>query len=95
MNVKEKQEEFLNLLEPVHSRLSGYARAMTRNREQSRDLVAETILVAYEKFDSLKNKSAFSGFVFTIATRLHKRWIWRRRLFGNYNEEEAEQIPAK
>ena len=92
MTVKDKQEEFLRYYEPVQSKLSAFARAITRNSEQARDLVSETILVAYEKFDRIKDKQSFQGFLFTVAIRMHKRWIWRRRLFGSYDEQSAENI---
>ena len=93
MTDREKKEEFLKLLEPVLGQLSGYALALTRNREDSRDLVSDTILSAYENFDKLKKKESFKSFVFTIASRHFKRGKWRRKIFSEFDKEKAEKIP--
>lgn len=89
----EKKEEFLKLLEPVLGKLSGYAMALTRNREDSRDLVSDTILAAYENFSKVKKKESFKSFVFTIASRHFKRNRWRRKIFREFENEKAELIP--
>ncbi|MBI5323993.1 MAG: sigma-70 family RNA polymerase sigma factor [Ignavibacteriae bacterium] len=90
MTDREKKEEFLKLLEPVLGQLSGYAMALTRNREDSRDLVSDTILAAFENFTGLKKKESFKSFVFTIASRHFKRGKWRRKLFKEFNNDKAE-----
>ncbi len=95
MTDKQKQEEFLKLLEPVRDKLSRFIRALSRNREEARDIVGESILRAYENFGKLKNKDSFSSYIFRIAVRLHKRTGWRKRLFSEYDEEFALEIPAK
>jgi RNA polymerase sigma-70 factor (ECF subfamily) len=86
------QEEFLALLLPLRDRLAHYARAVSKRREEADDLVSDTILAALEGFDSLKNRDAFPSYVFRIASRLQKRRRWRRKLFGEYDEERAHAI---
>ncbi|TAL69492.1 MAG: RNA polymerase sigma factor [Bacteroidetes bacterium] len=93
MTDREKKEEFLKLLEPVLGQLSGYAMALTRNREDSRDLVSDTILAAFENFSRVKKKESFKSFVFTIASRHFKRGKWRRKLFKEFDNEKAEKLP--
>jgi RNA polymerase sigma-70 factor (ECF subfamily) len=70
-------------------------RAMTRNSENAADLVSDTILLAYQNFEKLKDKSVFKSFVFTIASRRFKRNMRMQKIFGKYDTEYAEQIPAK
>jgi len=82
----------MRLLEPVHERLERFALAMTRNPEEARDLVAETLLRAYEHFDMLRDETAFIGYLFTTASRSHKRRIWRGRIFRRYDSDRAELI---
>lgn len=82
----EKQQQFMELLQPVYDGLYRFIYAMTRQRDKADDLMSETILKAYEGFDSLKEKRAFFSFVLTIAKRLHKRREWRARLFSFDNE---------
>jgi RNA polymerase sigma-70 factor (ECF subfamily) len=68
-----KKERFMALFEPVHARLEHFALALTRNGEAARDIVGETVLVAYERFDSLRHPEAFLSFLFTIARRVYQR----------------------
>src|SRR5687768_5376365 len=63
----------MELFDPVHDRLERFARALTRDREMARELVAETVLIAYENFDSLRHPEAFLSFLFTIARRAFQK----------------------
>lgn len=49
--------------------------------------MSESVLQAYEAFPHLRDEAAFASFLLTIAHRVVKRYRWRRRLFGEYNEE--------
>lgn len=90
---KGEQEHFLELIEPIRPGLARYCRAISRDREEARDLVSETILIAIEHFDQIaKDEKSFSGYLFTTATRLHKRWRWRMKRKVAYDSNSAEQI---
>src|SRR5687768_10804996 len=90
---KERQDRFMQLLLPVQKRLEAFCFAMTRNDEEACDLVGETILRAYEHFAQIRDSEAFLSYLFTIASRLHKRKRWRGRLFGSYDSDAAEAMP--
>src|SRR5687768_15367959 len=90
---KERQDRFMQLLLPVQKRLEAFCFAMTRNDEEACDLVGETILRAYEHFAQIRDSEAFLSYLFTIASRLHKRKRWRGRLFGSYDADSAEAMP--
>ena len=85
-----KQERFMNLLRPFHKRLERFALTMTRNREDAKDVVGETVLLAYEHLEQLRNDDAFLGFLFTIASRVSQRRTFRRR----EETATAEQVEA-
>ncbi len=76
-----KQQQFLALLQPVYDGLYRFIYALTRNRDKADDLMSETILQAYERFETVRDTQAFFSFVLTIAKRIHKRREWRARLF--------------
>lgn len=76
----DRQRRFLRLLEPVHDNLARFVQAMVRDREDARDLIAETILQAYQRFDTLRDEGAFLSFLFTIARRACRREMFKRRL---------------
>jgi RNA polymerase sigma-70 factor (ECF subfamily) len=92
MNSDRKHIEFMGLLGPIQHRLFSYARAISGGYDDARDLAQETILRAYEKFETVKNRDSFASFLFTIARRIHKRKLWRKRIFGEYDEQQAENI---
>lgn len=58
------------LYNPVHGRFERFCRARVYGDMLYQDLMHDTILVAYEKFESLKSKEAFLHFLFGIAIRI-------------------------
>lgn len=93
MTHSEKNNNFLELFEPNRSSLWRFSLALTRDKEDAKDLVSETALKAYESFENLRDKQAFKSYLFSIASRIYKRKIWRKRLFGAFDEERALEIP--
>lgn len=81
------KEQFLKQLETCRLSLSRFTRAMARDYEEAKDLMSETILKAYEGYEKLDNKQAFQSYLFTIASRIYKRRVWRRRLFIPFTSE--------
>lgn len=91
---KEKQRErFMRLYEPLRPRLARFAAAMTNDREDARDLVAETTLAAYEQFNTLRDERAFLSWLFTIASRLYRKRGIRDKYHGEYHEEQVRRMP--
>ncbi|MBC8144755.1 MAG: RNA polymerase sigma factor [bacterium] len=88
------QEEFLRQLLPLRDRLSHYARAVARTREEADDLVGDTILAALEGFGALRSHDGFASYLFRIASRLYKRRRWRRRLFGELDADRSETLQS-
>jgi RNA polymerase sigma-70 factor, ECF subfamily len=69
----DKHDRFLTLLKKDQPALERYVLAMTRDTETAKDVVAETVLIAFERFETLKSHEAFLSFLFTIATRAYRR----------------------
>jgi len=65
-----KQNEFLTLYEPIHDRFERFCRARVYGDMEYRDLMNETLLIAFDKFDSLRSKDAFLSFLFGISVRV-------------------------
>ncbi len=78
---KTKQEQFLTLYEPVHDRFERFCRARVFGDMDYRDLMNETLLVAFSKFDSLRSDDAFLSFLFGISVRI----------IGNYHQKKREE----
>ena len=67
----------MELYETVYKDLYHLAYYYLGNAHEAEDVVSETVLRAYEKFDSLKDESAFRNWIFKILvnqcnTRLRK-----------------------
>jgi len=88
----QKQQEFLALLEPVYQRLWRFALATTRDHVNAQDLLSETVLAAYERFDTVRDTQAFTSFLFTVATRIQRHKERRTRWFGAYDESLVERM---
>lgn len=61
----------MEAFEPLYGNLWKFILSITRDKEKARDILSETVLIAFEKFDSLKNEKAFLSFLFTIVSRLN------------------------
>lgn len=76
----ERQQQFMALVEPVYNKLERFCRAITRNSDEAKDILSETLLQAYQGFNSVRHNTAFLSFLFTIASRIHKKRT-RRAIF--------------
>src|SRR5687768_14581158 len=92
---QEEKERFMQLLSPLRHRLMHFARVMTGDYEDAQDLVSDTVLTALEQFDRIRDTTAFLGYLFTIATRIHNRKRWRSRIFSRFEEQAEYEIPGK
>lgn len=88
--IKTRQDYFMSLLNPYHDKLVRYVHAMTRNTEDARDIIGETILVAFEQMDNLRDHEAFPFYIFKIARRQFFKLIRRRKLFIGYNHTHED-----
>ena len=78
----EKQDDFMRLFKPCYKQLWNYILMKVNDREEAKDILSESILIAYEKFDSLQNKDSFTGYIFTISKRL---------IYGYWNDKKENQ----
>jgi RNA polymerase sigma-70 factor (ECF subfamily) len=67
---KGKQEHFLKLYEPIHDRFERFCRARVYGNMEYQDLMNDTLLIAFEKFDTLKSAKAFLSFLIGISVRV-------------------------
>ncbi len=79
---KKQHAYFMKLYEPVHARFERFCRARVYGRMDYEDLMNETLLVAYQKLDTLKSEAAFLSFLFSIAVRI----------LANDNRKKKEEL---
>ncbi len=88
-SIEYKQEEFMQLYNPVHLRLSRYCQAQTKSYEEARDLMSETVLVAYEQFDKLRDQETFLYFLFGIARNLLLQKLRKEKLMFLFRQSRT------
>jgi len=65
-----KKKEFMNLYRPVHATFERFCKARVYGRMDFKDLMQETIIVAFEKFETLQHTTAFKSFLIGISIKL-------------------------
>jgi RNA polymerase sigma-70 factor (ECF subfamily) len=87
-----KQDHFMVLYKPVHDRLNRFVHSMVWDKEDARDIIAETLLKAFENFDKIENHEAFLYYLFGIASRLAKQRSRRLKYWVPFTMSHAEQM---
>ncbi len=55
---------------PIHARFERFCKARVYGEMDFKDLMQETVLVAFEKFENIQNKDAFLYFLFGTSIRI-------------------------
>ena len=82
----------MQLYEPVHDRFVRYCDSKTNNKEDSKDLVSETIATAYENFEKIREEKAFLYFLFGTAHRIYLNQLRRNKFKETYSSEFEDTL---
>ncbi|MCB2204480.1 RNA polymerase sigma factor [bacterium] len=85
-----RQSAFLSLLDEHYPAFERYVRGMTRDQDDAGDLIGETLLRAYQAFDTVRDQSSFRFYLITIAKRLHWLMAKRRTLHLPFERKHEE-----
>jgi RNA polymerase sigma-70 factor (ECF subfamily) len=91
-DIRERQEHFLRLLDPHYDGFVRYVRAMTRHSEDARDIVNETLLVAFRQLGDIRNEDSFFFYLIAIARRQHARYRRRALLHVAFGREHEDTL---
>ena len=92
-----KQKDFLKLYEPIHDRFERFCRARVYGKLDYQDLMNDTLLLAFEKIDSLRSEKAFLSFLIGISVRIlsnHHKKRKEKSIFEDENDR-WEDLNAK
>ena len=79
----------MQLYEPVHERFERYCKTRTYGEFPFKDIMQDTLVVAFEKFDELKSNEAFLHYLFGTAVKLLANQRKKKR------PESIDQFNAK
>ncbi|MGE5480828.1 MAG: RNA polymerase sigma factor [Chloroflexota bacterium] len=92
--MKEKEDKFLELFNPVKQSLWKYCLSVSHSRDSAKDLLQETIETAYRQFGAMRNEQAFLSYLFTIASRIYARSRERNRRQTPCDPADFEYVAA-
>ena len=75
-----KKERFMQAYAPVHGRFERYCKTRSYKEFPFEDLMQDTLLIAFEKFDNLKSKDAFLHFLFGTAAKVLSNYRKKKKL---------------
>lgn len=86
-------ELFWKHLKPVHPQAAAFCQKLAGDKETGNDLYQDGLLLALKKFDSLKDLSAFKGWLFRILINRYRNhcrspW-WKRRVDLDHDTFES------
>jgi RNA polymerase sigma-70 factor (ECF subfamily) len=84
-----KQERFMQVYEPVHERFERFCKTRVYGEFHFKDIMHDTLVVAFEKFDEIKSTDVFLHFLFGTATRILANHRKKKR------PEYVDQLNAK
>ena len=93
--IDKKQEKFLSLYKPVHNSFERFCRARACRQMDFRDLMNDTLVIAFQKFDLIKSEKAFLSFLIGISIRVIANHSRKKRLLVSASEELINDIPAE
>ncbi|MEY3200308.1 MAG: hypothetical protein RJA13_2266 [Bacteroidota bacterium] len=66
-----KKKQFMELYEPVHGNFERFCKSRSYGVCDFNDLMHDTLIIAFEQFDTLRNREVFLSFLFSIANKVH------------------------
>jgi RNA polymerase sigma-70 factor (ECF subfamily) len=66
----ERKKIFIELYDPIHSRFERFCKARVYGEMDYKDLMHDTIVIAFQKFDSNVEPKTFLSFLFGISIRV-------------------------
>lgn len=76
---KKKQQEFLAAYEPIHQQFERFCRARAFGDMDFRDLMNDSLLIAYKKFEELRDRKQFKSFLFRITSHVVGNFLQKKK----------------
>ncbi len=87
----QKHIRFTQWYKASHERLCRFVQTLVWNKEDAQDIVNETAIIAFEKFEKCPEESVFIYFLFGIANKLTKRYYRYKSITGLFVADGIEE----
>lgn len=91
--VSSKQEAFMLLYNESHVRLSRYVQSVVYSKSDVKDIISETVLRVYERFENIEKKESFIYYLFKTASRLITELHKKQNRYIEIDEDVIMQLP--
>ena len=95
--MREYNQNFWNLVEPLHAATGAFCRKLMGDRDEGDDLYQEAIYKALTRFEQLRDPEAFRPWLYRIITNCHRNRVathWWRRFVRLGRSHESIPIPG-
>lgn len=82
----------MQLYEPVHARLCRFVQTLVWNADDAKDVISETALIAFERFEQVQQPEKFLYYLFGVAANVVRKKYRRQKFWGVFSPTQAEQI---
>ena len=86
---------FLKEYQALHEPFVRYCASRSYGLLETEDLVQESILIALENFEKIKNADRLLAYLIGIANNLTKRYSRRQKFSGHWQEEQVAKLESK
>jgi RNA polymerase sigma-70 factor (ECF subfamily) len=93
-SIQNKQQVFMDLYKPAHERLYRFVQTLVWDKEEAKDIVNETALIAFEKLENIKDKDFFVAYLFSIASNLCKKHYRIKKIKAVFDWTKADNNKA-
>jgi RNA polymerase sigma-70 factor (ECF subfamily) len=101
-----RKKAFEEQMSMVYKELYKFIYSIIKNQNLAEDILQQTLMKAYEKFDTIKDVTKFKSWIFTIAKNESLSWIRKYNreipsedayleLLGGYSEDTPEELLIK
>lgn len=87
-----KKIAFMKLYEPVHEKFERFCKARVYGQLDYKDLMHDTIVIAFNKFETIKEPKAFLHFLFGVSIRILSNNSKKKSLDYTENLHQLEFI---
>lgn len=88
----------MTLYQPVHERFERFCKARVYGEMDFRDLMQETVIVALERFDQIRDKESFLSFLFGTSIRIlanAQRRVREEKWSDGYENRQSQANAAE
>jgi RNA polymerase sigma-70 factor, ECF subfamily len=73
-------DAFMQLYEPAHNRLCRFVQTIVWNKDDAKDIISETALIAFKNFSKINSPEKFVYYLFGVASNLTKKNNFKKKL---------------